>query len=89
LTVELASTKPKQKTATFGPRLPKNRLYYLVDTAQVIRLRRVKITNDVYYHNYVTQQDDIMSLKSFIESVQAGGVWLLQSKPEAPETDRP
>jgi hypothetical protein len=89
LTVELASTKPKQKTATFGPRLPKNRLYYLVDTAQVIRLRRVKITNDVYYHNYVTQQDEIMSLKSFIESVQAGGVWLLQPKSDSLETDRP
>lgn len=89
LTVELASTKPKQKTATFGPRLPKNRLYYLADAAQVIRLRRVKITSDVYYHNYVTQQDETMSLKSFIESVQTGGVWLLQPKPDSIETDRP
>ena len=89
LTVEVASTEPKQKSVTFSPPLPKNRLYYFVDTAQVIRLRRVKITKDVHYHDCVTQQNERMSLLSVIESVQAGGVWLLQPRSVSIETDRP
>ena len=76
LTVELASTEQKQMSVRFSPPLPKNRLYYLVDAALVIRLRRVKISNDVFYHNFATQQNEKMSLQSVIESVQAGGVWL-------------
>lgn len=89
LTVEVATTGSNEKTVSFGPSLPKNRLYYLVDAAQVIRLRRVKITTDVFYHNFVTQQNEKMPLPSVIESVQAGGVWLLQSKSDPIETDRP
>jgi hypothetical protein len=78
--VELTDDDPKQKIASFRPPLPKNRLYYLVDAVQVVRLRRVKITNIIHYHNFVTQQNETMPLQSFIESVQAGGVWLLQPK---------
>ncbi|MBC8354393.1 MAG: hypothetical protein H8E66_20550 [Planctomycetes bacterium] len=89
LTVEVASTTPKGKTVAFSPPLPMNRLYYLVDAAQVIRLRRVKIADDVYYHNFLTQQNETMPLQSVIESVQAGGVWLLQPKSDSIETDRP
>ncbi len=77
LAVEVASTEDKQVSVTFRPPLPKNRLYYFVDAALLIRLRRVRITSDVHYHNVVTQQNETMALQSVIESVQTGGVWLL------------
>ncbi len=82
LTVEVATTKSGHKAVTFSPPLPKNRLYYFVDAAQVIRLRRVKITSHVHYENLVTQENENMTLQSAIESVQAGRVWLLQPKSE-------
>ncbi|MEX0820188.1 MAG: hypothetical protein WD070_11375 [Pirellulaceae bacterium] len=89
LSVDIATTKSKDKAVTFRPALPKNRLYYFVETAQVVRLRRVKITSHVHYENLVTQQNEQMALQSVIESVQAGGVWLLEPKPDSLETDRP
>lgn len=82
LTVDVATVEPKQVTVTFQPPLPKSRLYYFVDADLVIRLRRVKISSDVFYHDVVTQQNNKMSLQSVIESVQRGGVWLLEPKPD-------
>lgn len=80
LSVEVTSADSNQLSVTFSPPLPKNRLYYLVDTAQVIRLRRVKITSDVFYHDCVTDKSDKMPLQSVIECVQAGSMWLLRPK---------
>jgi hypothetical protein len=80
LTVDVATVEPKQVTVTFQPPLPKNRLYYFVDADLVIRLRRVKISSEVFYHDVVTQQNKTMTLQSVIESVQRGGVWLLEPK---------
>ena len=82
LTVEVAATESGHKTVTFSPPLPKNRLYYFVEPAQVVRLRRVKITSHVYFENLVTQKNEHLTLQSVIESVQAGGLWLLQPKSE-------
>ncbi|HRX81314.1 MAG TPA: hypothetical protein P5307_19730 [Pirellulaceae bacterium] len=87
LTVEIAGTDPKQKTAKFSPGLPKHRLYYLVDSGQIIRLRRVKIVNDVHYHNVETQQNEAMPLTLLLESVQAGGMWLLRPKADPVDVD--
>lgn len=80
LTVEVQTTESKQVSVTFSPPLPKHRLYYLVDTKKVIRLRRVKITANVFYHNCVTERNEKMPLQSLIECVNAGGVWLLRPK---------
>lgn len=89
LTVEVGATKSKKKTVTFKPPLPKNRIYYLVDVAQIIRIRRVKIVKDVHYHSFKTEQNETMPLESVIESVQAGGVWLLTPKTGVTDVDRP
>lgn len=87
LKVEVAGTDPKERTVKFSPGLPKHRLYYLVDAAQVIRIRRVKIVNDVHYHNVATKQNEAMPLSSLIESVQAGGMWLLRPKADSVNFD--
>jgi hypothetical protein len=48
----------------------------------------VKIFNDVYFHDFMTQQDETMSLQSVIAAIQKGGVWLLQPKSESQDDDQ-
>lgn len=82
VTVEVADAEGNRKSVTFNPPLPKNRLYYIANTAQVIRLRRVKISKHVHFHNCLTEQNETMPLPNMIEIAQAGGVWLLRLKAE-------
>ncbi len=83
VTVDLTTTEQQQVSVKFDPPLPKHRLYYLVDEARLFRLRRVKITNNVFYNDCLTGQNDTLPLQTMIESVQAGGVWLLRPKSDA------
>ncbi|MCA9123585.1 MAG: hypothetical protein H6822_18180 [Planctomycetaceae bacterium] len=87
LMVEVRPAGTQQASVTFTPALPKHRLYYIVDAAQIVRLRRLKVSRNVFYHNCLTRQNDKMTLQSVIEYVQAGGVWLLRPRPNSFQTD--
>jgi hypothetical protein len=65
----------------FAPCLvpPRNRFYFLLDTAQIIRTRRAKIVDVIHVHYPDTGKGERMSLKDFVEHVRKG-VWLLRPK---------
>ncbi len=64
------------------PSLKVNRLYYLIDSSQIIRIRRIRITDVIHIHLPDSGEVNKMPVKQFADHVQKG-VWLLSAKSAA------
>ena len=61
------------------PSLKVNRLYYLTDSSQIIRIRGIPSTDVIHIHFPDSGEVNEMPAKQFADHVQKG-VWLLSAK---------
>jgi len=71
----------KQGVAKFTPPFPYGRFILFADSGEIVRVRRMRVQNVIHVQDPRDKEGDkTIPLSEFVSRVQAGGVWLLQSR---------